>query len=883
MRLNFQHAKYMNSRAQFASLKSDQSKQPPRTNNPKIASVFLDGNELKIELIDDGTGIQSQQLDSALIRLLKGREDQLVLLRVRKSARKDEKTEKQLVEILNRGFVLPGHTDRKYVYLAASNSGIKSGSCYCIDEELWAEVIQGLGSFDKAMKDGINKLQSRIGLIASTSISSVDLKDDELVDIEDIVNIEGDYSYELTDGAGILTQDLAQRIALSASLDEVPSVFQIRVAGYKGVVVAYPDDSDIINKLRQRPGAENAHLFLRPSMKKFESNSRSISVLNYSRRMRGNLTRQLLTMLHDLTPLAVETEGVSRAEALALMKLDTYISKLRLAAEDHKVAREMIVEHSSLDDEDVQTRMLGSQINMIDRLLHAKVSLNDHLLRELLQYEILQKLHNIVKGSKFNIPGSIGDFLIGIPDETGTLEEGQVVVCVSTNNHDQHYYFEGKVAVTRYPVNHAGSIRMLEAVKPPPGLSHLCNVIVFPVTTKRPVQDMMGGGDLDGDLYLVIQETNLHFEESRIPLNYKEVADDDDIVELDTASDNNLNSINENTRMQLCKAFVTQKDEIGLMDWFSRIVAEIGGVGSDDYEYLAKRSAVELDGAKSGKRLKAMCQKTRNRWNSARDKFVWTSKKVQHLFDNMFSDREKFLEDARNVLEKLKKQDQIFNEKTQRRRLFNIILFNVLVVMVEIMESNIDYTIDPDLDIRNLLVGDIDGLKSFSKECDKATKLLEEWGKDWKELLKKQPEENKDSDDRNKRTYQPHRVAVVAIICDRTDGKNSNYDYEEDRSKSRMFLKYRAKFEKGLVENGVVKDEHMLQIRASAWHVACAEQFEERKSNGYQTVRFSRLSSVCVDKLCDLKVRQLHKRSREQKVQQSGGGFVPTFSPIVLA
>ena len=35
-------------------------------------------------------------------------------------------------------------------------------------------------------------------------------------------------------------------------------------------------------------------------------------------------------------------------------------------------------------------------------------------------------------------------------------------------------------------------------------LAHLQNVVVFPTTGERPQQHMMSGGDLDGDVYMVI-------------------------------------------------------------------------------------------------------------------------------------------------------------------------------------------------------------------------------------------------------------------------------------------------------------------------------------------------------------------------------------------
>lgn len=284
---------------------------PRREKNPKIAAARLESNGWTFELIDLGQGAQSRLLDNALIRLLGDHADKLVLLRLNlpdTKVKNSNNLKNDLAKKLANGFTMKGDPKTQYVFLAASNSGAKSGTCYCIETELWNETIQRFGTFDEAMKSGIRKLQSRIGMIASTSLASINLERDDLVDIEDIKSenpVDG-YVYELTDGAGVVTYSLAKRMTDSISLNEVPSAFQIRVAGYKGVVAVYPDDSAVIKSLRQEYRKPRGNLFLRSSMKKFESNNKSVSILNYSQRMRGNLSRQLLTVLHELSPLIDE-------------------------------------------------------------------------------------------------------------------------------------------------------------------------------------------------------------------------------------------------------------------------------------------------------------------------------------------------------------------------------------------------------------------------------------------------------------------------------------------------------------------------------------------------------------------------------------------------
>jgi len=61
----------------------------------------------------------------------------------------------------------------------------------------------------------------------------------------------------------------------------------------------------------------------------------------------------------------------------------------------------------------------------------------------------------------------------------------------------------GPTVVSRNPVTHPGGVRPLMAVNRKKELGHLVNVVVFSSRGKRPAQEMMAGGDLDGDVYFV--------------------------------------------------------------------------------------------------------------------------------------------------------------------------------------------------------------------------------------------------------------------------------------------------------------------------------------------------------------------------------------------
>lgn len=71
----------------------------------------------------------------------------------------------------------------------------------------------------------------------------------------------------------------------------------------------------------------------------------------------------------------------------------------------------------------------------------------------------------------------------------------------------------GDVLITKNPCGHEGDIRPAKAIGKDhpayPKLKHLVNVIVFSSKGERPMQNMMSGGDVDGDVYMVIWDKRI--------------------------------------------------------------------------------------------------------------------------------------------------------------------------------------------------------------------------------------------------------------------------------------------------------------------------------------------------------------------------------------
>lgn len=109
---------------------------------------------------------------------------------------------------------------------------------------------------------------------------------------------------------------------------------------------------------------------------------------------------------------------------------------------------------------------------------------------------------------------------LGIMDESGVLEEGQIYC--STHNETGPRLLTGDVVITRSPALHPGDVQTVKAVDVPAGnkLRDLHNVVVFSSKGERDLPSQLSGGDLDGDLYNVIYDDSLYPRRLSEPADY---------------------------------------------------------------------------------------------------------------------------------------------------------------------------------------------------------------------------------------------------------------------------------------------------------------------------------------------------------------------------
>ncbi|KAL6534083.1 RNA-dependent RNA polymerase [Orobanche hederae] len=468
---------------------------------------------------------------------------------------------KRVKDVLNNGFHLCG---RKYSFLAFSSNQLRDRSAWFFAEDKNTGVAAIKSWMGKFTNRNVAKCAARMGQCFSSTYATVEvpstLVNSKLSDIE-----RNDYIF--SDGIGKISVDLAMEVAEKLQLStNPPCAYQIRYAGYKGVVTRWPNLNNV------------ARLHLRPSMKKFESNHTTLEICNWARFQPGFLNRQIVTLLSALEV---------RDEIFWEMQ-ETMVSRLDKMFEDADMAY------------DVLTGSCSDQGNTAAIMLSAgfRPQTEPHL-RGMLTSIRTAQLGDLREKARIYVP--LGRWLMGCLDELGVLEHGQCFIQVSkpclencfVGHGSQFVEYEkkmevvkGLVVIAKNPCLHPGDVRILEAVDMPE-LHHLYDCLIFPQKGERPHTNEASGSDLDGDLYFVTWDDNLipPSKRSWTPMEYapgevKVLPRDvrhSDIIEFFTK-----NMVNESLGT-ICNAHVVHADisDYGALDEKCIKLAELAAIAVD--------------------------------------------------------------------------------------------------------------------------------------------------------------------------------------------------------------------------------------------------------------------------------------------------------------
>ena len=175
-----------------------------------------------------------------------------------------------VTRLLQSGLSINGVT---YNFYGHSNSQLKSRACYlyAASRDDIACKVENLGDFTKLKS--VAKKVKRIGLLFSTAEIACEVKAEFCEDIPDVVSKD----YNFTDGCGLISADFAKTLVKKRDIRfrnqrYMPSVFQIRYRGYKGVLMV---DPTMKNKTKIK---------FRESMRKFKGGEDlSFSVIEYAK------------------------------------------------------------------------------------------------------------------------------------------------------------------------------------------------------------------------------------------------------------------------------------------------------------------------------------------------------------------------------------------------------------------------------------------------------------------------------------------------------------------------------------------------------------------------------------------------------------------------
>ncbi|KAL9117135.1 MAG: hypothetical protein Q9187_006333, partial [Circinaria calcarea] len=390
-----------------------------------------------------------------------------------------------VVRLLRSGISLNGV---QYHFYGHGNSQLKSKTCFLFagSKNEISRKIESLGDFARIKT--VAKKAKRIGLLFSTAEFAIELQPDRCEDIPDVVSKD----YVFTDGCGLISRHLANLLAQKARIQfrnksYLPSVFQIRYRGYKGVLTLDPT-------LRGQVLAR-----FRDSMKKFKGGTDlSLSVIDYSKPYSfGYLNDEVVLLLHSL--------GIS--ELVLLRKQREHYDMLAGVHDSPQHAFRFLTYCNRLDlAEKVVLDGAESIQSRINKLL-------DQEYDKMLNKRDDQRCRIMIPRSRL---------LFGVCDPRDVLKEGECAVRVTMDGDGQPRQLTGmEILVTRNPCLHPGDLQKFKAVERPE-LAHLVDCIVFPTWGKRPSADLMSGGDLDGD--------TSHYASAKEPVTFKPISDDDRLV-----------------------------------------------------------------------------------------------------------------------------------------------------------------------------------------------------------------------------------------------------------------------------------------------------------------------------------------------------------------
>ncbi|KAI6013327.1 RNA dependent RNA polymerase-domain-containing protein [Pisolithus microcarpus] len=427
-------------------------------------------------------------------------------------------------KVLKGGFDLAG---RHFDFLAYSSSALRNHTVWFVSpfrhrEKGWVtakSIRASLGNFQGVIYSP-SKYGARMAQAFTATDPSVRLHSSQWSEIPDIE----ERGIVFTDGVGTISQGVADWIwqTLCENYSDrggnavQPTAYQIRFLGYKGMVSV-------------DPYLEGIHMCLRPSMRKFDVPGMDYADIeiasSFHKPKMPKLNRPLITVLED-----------RGAPARAFLELqDKIVADTRRAHENVALFTELLEKHKLgtgfwLTNILRRLHVLGFELHPN----HMQRPLDTPFLARIRGSAINHVLREIKYGAHMPIPESY--MLPGIADEGPAyvnkgyknvycLPQGKIFACIQNPGDEEPTWIKGMCLISRSPVIHPGDVQRVYAIGKPPEdqmcvFAKLKNVVVFAARGTQSLPNSLAGGDLDGDMYEVMQYEPLLVPEHHNPATY---------------------------------------------------------------------------------------------------------------------------------------------------------------------------------------------------------------------------------------------------------------------------------------------------------------------------------------------------------------------------
>ncbi|EJT98377.1 RdRP-domain-containing protein [Dacryopinax primogenitus] len=408
--------------------------------------------------------------------------------------------------ILREGVTLAG---RHFEFLAYSLSALRQHSVWMVapfDHPVLGlmtanRVRDRLGDFSRVSKCPA-RYGARLAQAFTATEPSIVLKPENIVEIPDKINKANKLIF--TDGVGGMSLELLEgtwkrlvenRPHLRTKIDFPATVFQFRLGGNKGLLSLNPLLPGLVMQVR-------------PSMNKFDApDSLGLEIAKSFERPRPFFLNRPFIML-------LESRGVHA---------DVFLTLQRNAVKAVEDSKSSLIRASIM----TETYGLGGTfwIRLILRNIHDILGLDfeagqglttfyDPFLKHIIDVGKANALREIRFRARIPVPNSWT--LIGVADEHDVLGKNEIYACIHKPGDPEPHWIEGPAIVTKSPSLGPGDAQFVTGIgRPPPdcpfmlGPYPLKNCVVFSCRGVRPIPSMLGGGDLDGDEFNVVQYSSL--------------------------------------------------------------------------------------------------------------------------------------------------------------------------------------------------------------------------------------------------------------------------------------------------------------------------------------------------------------------------------------